>query len=217
MPDIRFPWDSEPPAPPPALPTPVPPPAKKPRGRRPAAASQAKMRQQVATLDWIYHHLTLSGPAKVVEDFAWAARGAGVVPRASDGVGDKQAIMQWRAIMCAGRADSEQFSGVAHEQDGLAANMPEQHSAVRYVPECDALIEVRVVRLRCVFDHCTPPYSSMRQSRMLGSPSRRPNGQQRELSVIHAQLAARPRPSAYLSLNLRRSTSAQYDWPSLSP
>ena len=37
------------------------------------------------------------------------------------------------------------------------------------------------------------------------------------LSVIHAQLTTRPRPSAYLSLNLRRSTSAQYDRPSLSP
>ena len=82
MPDIRFPWDSESATPPPALPPPsVLPPAKKPRGRRPASAIQA-MAQPSAAIesDWVYHHLTLNGPAEMVEDFAQAARGAGVVP-----------------------------------------------------------------------------------------------------------------------------------------
>jgi hypothetical protein len=29
---------------------------------------------------WLYHHLTISGPAETVADFAAAARGAGVIP-----------------------------------------------------------------------------------------------------------------------------------------
>jgi hypothetical protein len=35
--------------------------------------------------DWLYHHLTVSGPAECVEVFAAAARGAGVVPWRLDG------------------------------------------------------------------------------------------------------------------------------------
>jgi hypothetical protein len=80
---IRFPWDSRPPGETaaPALPAPPePPPAKKPRGRRPAAASQARPQPAAAIPDWIYHRLTVSGPAELVENFARAARGAGVVP-----------------------------------------------------------------------------------------------------------------------------------------
>jgi len=79
---IRFPWDSEPPAPSPVLPSPDDPPAKtdKPRGRRPAAATWARTHQATTTADWVYHRLTVSGPADVVEAFAGAARGAGVVP-----------------------------------------------------------------------------------------------------------------------------------------
>jgi hypothetical protein len=77
---IRFPWDSDPAATPPALPAPsVPPPAKR-RGRRPTPAAQAKAQPSAGVSDWVYHHLTLSGPADVVEQFARAARGAGVVP-----------------------------------------------------------------------------------------------------------------------------------------
>jgi hypothetical protein len=83
---IRFPWDNEPPGEtaPPALPTlPEPPPEKKqdkPRGRRPAAAIRAKAQPAAAIPDWVYHRLTFSGPADMVEDFARTARGAGVVP-----------------------------------------------------------------------------------------------------------------------------------------
>jgi hypothetical protein len=29
---------------------------------------------------WVYHHLTISGPAETVAAFAVAARGSGVVP-----------------------------------------------------------------------------------------------------------------------------------------
>jgi hypothetical protein len=80
---IRFPWDSEPPAPSPILPSSDDPPATKqdkPRGRRPAVATRAKSHQSATAADWVYHRLTLSGPAEVVEDFARTARGAGVVP-----------------------------------------------------------------------------------------------------------------------------------------
>lgn len=72
--ELRYPWESEPapakdPAPPPAA---KPPP--KPRGRRPAAVPAA------AAANWLYHHLTISGPATPVAEFAAAARGAGVIP-----------------------------------------------------------------------------------------------------------------------------------------
>ena len=34
---------------------------------------------------WLYHHLTISGPAEIVADFAAAARGSGVTPWQLDG------------------------------------------------------------------------------------------------------------------------------------
>lgn len=67
----RFPWDPDPePAPP------LPPLAKplRPRGR-PRGGPTAS-----APPDWLYHHLTISGPAGEVADFAAQARGAGVIP-----------------------------------------------------------------------------------------------------------------------------------------
>src|SRR5690349_254150 len=79
---IRFPWDSEPPG---RSPAGVAGPAhaaagREPRGRRPIAVIQAKSQQSSTAVDWVYHHLTFSGPADMVDDFAHAARGAGVVP-----------------------------------------------------------------------------------------------------------------------------------------
>jgi hypothetical protein len=74
---LQFPWDVEP--------TPVlspqdsdtPIPKAKPRGRRPV--SVARMAAQAAP-NWLYHHLTISGPAETVERFAAAARGSGITP-----------------------------------------------------------------------------------------------------------------------------------------
>jgi len=77
MAGLRFPWD----VPPPPAATPPPaeePPAKAPRrGRRPASARPSATR---AAPDWLYHHLTVSGPVEAVAAFAAAARGAGIIP-----------------------------------------------------------------------------------------------------------------------------------------
>jgi hypothetical protein len=73
------PWDTEPA--PAATPSPDPdaaPTKAKPRGRRPASVTRAAT--PATAPDWLYHHLTISGPAEIVEKFAAAARGAGVTP-----------------------------------------------------------------------------------------------------------------------------------------
>jgi len=74
---LRFPWDVEP-----AIVEPLPPMADAPhapkrRGRRPAATPEPLSSSEPA---WRYHHLTITGPAAKVEDFAAAARWAGVIP-----------------------------------------------------------------------------------------------------------------------------------------
>ena len=71
---FRTPWDPTPVAPslPPALPSPP-----KRLGRRPTTAPTTSVE---ASSPWLYHHLTISGPAEVVTAFAEAARGSGIVP-----------------------------------------------------------------------------------------------------------------------------------------
>jgi hypothetical protein len=82
MPALRFPWDGDPVvADPEAVPEAPPAPAK-PRGRRPASARAI---HPGTVPDWLYHHLTLSGPAACVDRFAAAARGSGVTPWRLDG------------------------------------------------------------------------------------------------------------------------------------
>ena len=80
----RYPWDTEP-APVTLPKAPEPPPRGKPRGRRPASARRAMVRVAVTAPGWLYHHLTISGPAKSVADFAAAACGSGVTPWQLDG------------------------------------------------------------------------------------------------------------------------------------
>jgi hypothetical protein len=77
---FEFPWDIAPP--PPAAPAVCEElPAKaKPRGRRPASLTRAAPLTGGTAPDWLYHHLTISGPAETVAAFAAAARGAGVTP-----------------------------------------------------------------------------------------------------------------------------------------
>ena len=88
--ELRFPWEGGPPregdpprgsdpapgAPPPLLREVERPP--KPRGRRPTAT----VAESAGTTSpaWLYHHLTITGPADTVAGFAEAARGPGVVP-----------------------------------------------------------------------------------------------------------------------------------------
>jgi hypothetical protein len=76
---LRYPWESETePAVTPLPPGPAPQPKR--RGRRPAALADAASHQMEAAPRWLYHHLTISGPAEPVSAFADAARGSGVVP-----------------------------------------------------------------------------------------------------------------------------------------
>jgi hypothetical protein len=77
---VRTPWDAESPrerarAPvAPASDSVIAPPKR--RGRRPAAAATSTH----AAPAWLYHHLTITGPAVDVAAFAEAARGPGVIP-----------------------------------------------------------------------------------------------------------------------------------------
>ena len=84
---FQYPWDDAPrphrqrPA---ATETPAAQP--RPRGRprtrvigQPATAS-AELPEKGAAADWLYHHLTISGPAAAIAGFAAAARGSGVIP-----------------------------------------------------------------------------------------------------------------------------------------
>jgi hypothetical protein len=76
---LQYPWDAPPPAATPPNADVIFPKAK-PRGRRPASARRVAALASTTAADWLYHHLTISGPAKMVEKFAAAARGSGVIP-----------------------------------------------------------------------------------------------------------------------------------------
>ena len=81
---FRTPWENDPAPAPVEAPAPGPtlPPRPKPRGRRPAAPRAGPAMSHPA---WLFHHLTITGPAGAVEAFARAARGSGVVPWQLDG------------------------------------------------------------------------------------------------------------------------------------
>jgi hypothetical protein len=102
MHELKYPWDSDPvvadTGPLPATPVAQP----KPRGRRPAAA-RAVRSGPVAVSDWLYHHLTISGPAETVVRFADAARGAGVIPWRLDGAAIEEDIFVRAVSQPAGR------------------------------------------------------------------------------------------------------------------
>jgi hypothetical protein len=74
---FRYPWDGEPPSVAPPLETDAPARAK-PRGRRTAPVIRAAAAGTAP--DWLFHHLTISGPRAEVEGFAAAARGSGITP-----------------------------------------------------------------------------------------------------------------------------------------
>jgi hypothetical protein len=88
---FQFPWNVEPqPSVPPPGPGSQPEPEtgeakRKRRGRRPASLTRTALLTRTTAPDWLYHRLTISGPADYVEQFAAAARGAGVVPWRLDG------------------------------------------------------------------------------------------------------------------------------------
>ena len=79
---FRTPWDPDPDILAP-FPEPVPLPPKK-RGRRPTPKPESD-RDGAGEGGWLYHHLTITGPAGRVAAFAEAAQGAGIVPWRLDG------------------------------------------------------------------------------------------------------------------------------------
>ena len=81
---FRTPWEDDPA--PAGAPLPGPPwsskPQPKPRGRRWVLPGVGPTREHPA---WLFHHLTITGPAGAVDAFAAAARGSGVIPWQIDG------------------------------------------------------------------------------------------------------------------------------------
>jgi hypothetical protein len=89
--DYRTPWDPTPEAP--ALP-PAPPSPRKRLGRRPTGSRTASLE---TASPWLYHHLTISGPAAAVASFAEVARGAGIVPWRLEAAGLEEDIFNLAA------------------------------------------------------------------------------------------------------------------------
>src|SRR5208282_2844325 len=100
---FQYPWDAEPaPVATPVLPDAAAP-EPKPRGRRPASAFRSVSHATAAAADWLYHHLTVSGPAACVENFAAAARGSGVIPWRLDFADIEEAVFNLAVAQPAGR------------------------------------------------------------------------------------------------------------------
>jgi hypothetical protein len=82
---FRTPWDAAPaPEVSPELPETMPAPPKK-RGRRPTPKPETDRGGRAGQGGWLYHHLTITGPADRVAAFAEAARGSGIGPWRVDG------------------------------------------------------------------------------------------------------------------------------------
>src|SRR5580658_7683434 len=130
----RYPWEREPPsngaperaeAPAP----PMAPPAPKPRGRRPAARQPAAA-AAAGSPNWLYHHLTVSGPADLAAEFAAAARGAGVIPWQFDGARFEEDVFHLAAAVPATQRSlsiegchllARQFRGLVETHQAAAA------------------------------------------------------------------------------------------------
>ena len=100
---FQYPWDTEP--------APVVAPAAvesaksspKPRGRRPAAVRPAAVPGAGTMPDWLYHHVTISGPAEFLQKFAAAARGSGVIPWQLDFADVEETVFNLAVSQPAGR------------------------------------------------------------------------------------------------------------------
>ena len=68
---------------------------------------------------------------------------AGVVPRAADGIADKDPIGERTVIMGTLRADGEQRAAVAREQHRFTRDLPQDHVALSEVRNRDPLGKVR--------------------------------------------------------------------------
>jgi hypothetical protein len=133
MESFRFPWDPGP-ARATIVDAPEEPPDKKiPRGRRPVAVLQARsLTRGRGAPDWLYHHLTVSGPAEIVDDFAAAARGSGFVPWRLDFAGLEETVFTlavsqpagWRTLPVEGcRILARQFREKVEVRQARAAEL----------------------------------------------------------------------------------------------
>ena len=102
MAEWQYPWNSES-APAIAAKDLEKPEKRKPRGRRPAWLTRVITRHASTVPAWLYHHLTISGLAEVVADFAAAACGSGVTPWQLDGADIAEDIFVWAVSQPAGR------------------------------------------------------------------------------------------------------------------
>jgi hypothetical protein len=105
---VRTPWENTPREPIPAAIAPTSDSAittSKRRGRRPAATRSAN-----AAPAWLWHHLTIAGPAAEVAAFAEAARGPGVIPWHVDYAQVEEDIFH-RAVAARGGRDGLSIAG----------------------------------------------------------------------------------------------------------
>ena len=124
---LRYPWDIDPaPTDAPVEPDTLPP---KRRGRRPAPRTSAAAAEPPV---WVCHHLTVSGPAACVEEFASAARGAGVIPWQLDTARIEEDVFNLAAAQPADRRNltiagcrilARQFRERVERRQGRAAAM----------------------------------------------------------------------------------------------
>jgi hypothetical protein len=139
MQPVRFPWDITPAPVPVAAPAEAEPPAKEmPRGRRPRSTLRSAVRAADVAPDWLYHHLTVSGPADAICNFAEAARGSGIIPWRLDFADIEETVFTLAVAQPAGRrslsiegcrilarqfrdkVEAHQARAVARVQDSLA-------------------------------------------------------------------------------------------------
>ena len=76
---------------------------RKPRGRRPAWLTRMMANPAGAGPTWLYHYLTISGPAGSVADFAATACGSGITPWQLDGADIAEDIFVRAVSQPAGR------------------------------------------------------------------------------------------------------------------
>ena len=151
---LRYPWEAEPV---PVAPSPLPDPEEQPRKRRGRrAAARIHPASPVApTPQWLYHHLTISGPAETVAAFAVAARGSGVVPWQLDFAAIEEAVFIRAVAQPAGRRN------LTIEGCRILARQFREHVEARQARAAALVGRSHAARLTCAGRcRCRQPFSS---------------------------------------------------------